>query len=116
MLFALLLLKAAYGCPSNLVRDGWIDYISASQIARMGSGRGDLFKQAEELYHRFHISYDAAGVWKHARDGKRQLHLFDVEVGRVLLAREGYAGTVQELHALAGSFDHKTRSALTVAA
>ena len=83
---------------------------------RMGSGREDIFKQAEELYRRFHIIYDAAGVWRHARDGKRQLHVFDVEVGRALLAREGYTGIVQELHALAGSFDHRTHSALTAAA
>jgi hypothetical protein len=111
----LYLLKAAYGCPATLVRDGWIDYLSASQMSRMGTGKEDLFIQAEQLYTRFHVTYEAAGVWRHARDGKRQLHMFDVEVGRLLLSREGYVGSAQELTALAGSFDQRARSNLTVA-
>jgi hypothetical protein len=49
------------------------------------------------LYYRFYTQYEAAGFWKHAPQGKRQLHLFDIELGRVLLAKEGYSGTMQEV-------------------
>ena len=33
------------------------------------------------------------------------MHFFDVDVGRSLLAKEGYAGTLEELMGVAGTFD-----------
>ena len=50
------------------------------------------------------------------RDGKRQLHLFDIYVGWVLLAKKGYAGTMDELRLLAGTFDECVRALFPVSA
>ena len=111
-----ILLKAAYGCPASSIRDGWIDYFGPSHVARLCSERVHLCKAAEGLYYRFHTQYEAAGFWKHAPQGKRQLHLFDIELGRVLLAKEGYSGTMQEVESLSGQFDARARSSIETTA
>ena len=68
--------------------------------------------QSDALYRRVHVVYDDAGVWLQARDGKRQLQHLDIDLGRAILVREGHAGTIEELHALAGSFDNRTPAVL----
>ena len=71
-----------------------------------------LCRAAKELYYRFHTQYEAAGFWKHAPQGKRQLHLFDIDLGRVLRAKEGYSGTIQEVGSISGQFDARAPSSL----
>jgi hypothetical protein len=44
------------------------------------------------------------------RDGVKQLHLVYVEIGRILLRREGYTGSLDELRRVAGKFDGKVRA------
>ena len=39
-----------------------------------------------------------------------RLHLVGVEVGRILLRREGYTGSLEELRRVAGKFDEKVRA------
>ena len=112
----LYLLKAAYGCPANLVRDGWIDYFGPGDVARLAGERLELCKAVEGLYYRFRAQYEAAGFWKHVRLGHRELHLLDINLGRVLLAKEGCSGTIEELHAIAGRFDARMRSSVEPAA
>ena len=52
------------------------------------------------------------GVWRSTRDGAKPLHLCDIDVGRILLSKEGYAGTVEELVGLACTVDARVRVAL----
>ena len=75
-----------------------------SQITRMASTQADVIAAAEELYRRFHMVHAVAGVWQQAHEGNRNLHIFDIDVGRVLLSTEGHVGNVEDLHAWAGSF------------
>ena len=57
------------------------------------------------------ISYTLTrAFWKHLRDGAKQLHLVDVEIGRILLRREGYTGSVEELRHVSGKFDATVRA------
>ena len=44
------------------------------------------------------------------RDGVKQLHLVDVEIGRILLRREGYTGSVEELRRVYAKFGAKVRA------
>ena len=44
------------------------------------------------------------------RDGTKQLHLCDVEIGRILLRREGYTGSLDELRRIVGKFDERVRA------
>jgi hypothetical protein len=55
---------------------------------------------------------DGMGFWKHLRDGVKQLHLVDVEIGRILLRCEGYTGSLEEPRRVAGKFDEKVRCVL----
>jgi hypothetical protein len=104
----LVLLKAAYGCPVGCVRDGWIDYFGVTHVAKLCSKQADVLDLADELCNRFHIQYAEAGVW--LKDvGLRPLHVFDIELGRILLAKEGYSGTIEEVHEVAGKFDARVR-------
>ena len=74
-------------------------------------------QDVEALYRRFHVFYSDLGVWRRARNGKRQLHFFGIGVGRALLAKEGHAGVLAELRLLAGSFDdERIRAPLPVSA
>ena len=45
----------------------------------------------------------------------RLLHAFDIELGRILLCKEGYQGTAEEVAATAGVFDAKIRDVLLAA-
>ena len=74
-----------------------------------------LCRAAKELYYRFHTQYEAAGFWKHAPQGKRQLHLFDIDLGRVLRAKEGYSGTIQ-VGSISGQFVAPALSSLAAIA
>ena len=69
-----------------------------------------MLTEAEYVYERFHVVYSDQGFWKHLRDGVKQLHLVDVEIGRILLRREGYTGSLEELRRVAGKFDEKVRA------
>jgi hypothetical protein len=94
----------------------WIDYFGPRHVAHLANERVALCRAAEELYYRFHARYEAAGFWKHAPQGKRQLHLFDIDIGRALLAKEYYSGTIQEMEYIyiyiVGTFDARARSSL----
>ncbi len=62
-----------------------------------------LFALVDKLAARFHVDYASAGAWKH--DGSvRLLHALDIEFGRILLCKEGYQGTAEEIAATAGAF------------
>ena len=51
--------------------------------------------------------YSEKGFWKNFRDGVKQLHLVDVDIGRILLRREGYTGSLDGLRRVVGKFDEK---------
>jgi hypothetical protein len=90
------------------VRDGWIDYFGVSHVAKLCGKQADLLLAADELCTRFHTLYAEAGVWSEDV-GLRSLHVFDIELGRILLAKEGYAGTLEEVQEAAGKFDARLR-------
>ena len=69
-----------------------------------------MLAEAESVYHRCHAAYSEQGVWKHLRDGTKQLHLFDVEIGRILLRPEGCTGSLDELRRIVGRFDERVRA------
>ena len=69
-----------------------------------------MLTEADSVYERFHVVYSEKGFWKNLRDGVKQLHLVDVEIGRILLRREGYTGSLDELRRVVGKFDEKVRA------
>ena len=108
----LYVLKVAYSCPPQLLRDGWIDYFGAGLAQRLAARKGDVLNEVESLYCRFQNIYSESGLWREAREGMQQLYLFDVDVGRIVLAKEGYAGSLDEIRALAGAFDERIRASI----
>ena len=54
--------------------------------------------------------YSDQGIWKQLRDEVKKLHLLDVGIGRILLRREGYTGSLEELRRVSGKFDEKVRA------
>ena len=110
----LALLKAAYGCPVSGLRDGWIDYFGSQHVTKIMTKHAKAFALADKLAARFHVDYASAGAWKD--DGSvRLLHALDIEFGRILLCKEGYQGTAEEIAATAGVFDARLREALPAA-
>ena len=110
----LVLLKVAYGCPAIVVRDGWIDYFGPQHVSKIMSKHAQACALADKLAARFHSEYGHAGVWKEP-GSVRLLHAFDIELGRILLCKEGYQGTAEEVAATAGIFDAKVRDVLLAA-
>ena len=110
----LVLLKVAYGCPASALRDGWIDYFGPQHVSKIMSKHAKAFALADKLAARFHSEYGHAGVWKEP-GSVRLLHAFDIELGRILLCKEGYQGTAEEVAATAGIFDAKVRDVLLAA-
>ena len=105
----LALLKAAYGCPVSAIRDGWIDYFGQNAIIRLTSKRVDVLLLADEMSSRFHKDFADAGAWS-SLGSQRPLHVFDIELGRILLGREGYLCTCEEVRIAATNFDHTVRA------
>ena len=110
----LVLLKVAYGCPASALRDGWIDYFGAQHMNKIQTKHVDAMVLADKVAARFHSDYGHAGVWKEPGSA-RLLHAFDIELGRVLLCKEGYQGSVAEVASTAGIFDAKVRAMRPVA-
>jgi hypothetical protein len=85
------------------LRDGWIDYFGSQQVTKIMTKHAKAFALADKLAARFHVDYASAGAWKD--DGSvRLLHALDIEFGRILLCKEGYQGTAEEIAATAGVF------------
>ena len=57
----LALLKAAYGCPVSVIRDGWIDYFGSGAILCLTSKRVDVLELADEMSSRFHKDLQTQG-------------------------------------------------------
>ena len=105
----LALLKAAYGCPVSAIRDGWIDYFGQNAIIRLTSKRVDVLLLADEMSSRFHKDFADAGAWS-SLASQLPLHEFDIELGRMLLGKEGYLCTCEEVRIAATNFDHTVRA------
>ena len=80
------LLKAAFGCPAEKIRDGFIDYFTAHAIEKLRAklGAAGLLDRANDLLRRFHLEYRAAGAYTALSPGDVAVRLgrLDMELGR----------------------------------
>ncbi|MCP4244410.1 MAG: hypothetical protein GY772_28030, partial [bacterium] len=109
------LLKAAYGCKPGNVRDGWIDYFGPKEVAMLAQGqRRGVALEASAVLQRFHVEYRQRGVYRALTLGEATLALgrLDMELGRVLLARDGLVCSTVEIAAVAAKHDAELRSRL----
>ncbi|MCP4242679.1 MAG: hypothetical protein GY772_19155, partial [bacterium] len=97
-------------------RDGWIDYFGVNDVAQLAHGnRQGLATVALQLLDRFHVTYRQAGAFKDMSHGDVTLLLgrLDMEVGRVLLAKEGFLGVDTALARVGFKHDAELRSRLS---
>ena len=71
----------------HVARDGWIDYVCASHVSRLSAEHLDLLAEADLLCARAHQAYSVVGAWRELLEGLRPLHILDIAVGRILLAK-----------------------------
>ena len=57
----LFLLKVAYACPPQPLRDGWIDYFGSCMLNRLAARKDGLRDEAEMMYARFQCSLLGSG-------------------------------------------------------
>ncbi|MCP4243103.1 MAG: hypothetical protein GY772_21325, partial [bacterium] len=109
------LLKAAYGCQPATIKDGFIDYFWPRDLARLRDGdRADLAARADEHLRRFHVLYRERGVYRSFPPSETALLLgrFDMELGRVLLGKEGCAAESCAVDSVAARHDAQLRKRL----
>ena len=75
---------------------------------RLSSKRAAVLDIVDAMATRSHKDFIDAGAWP-SSEKQRPLHAFDIELGRIMLGKGVFAGTVEEVNTAAYIFETSAR-------